>query len=135
MSRRIESALFTVTLSAAAMLFLAMAWGLESKSRLAPLLLAGAILPLTLYQLRLDLASGCDQRSEPAPPQEKQSLAWALALPPAIYLIGCLGAVSLHTLLFVRIQGSVLGGRLRCAPRWRGFRFLPWRERYCVRSC
>lgn len=102
MSARAEAALFTAALGCWAALFGMLAWGLESKGRLGPLLLAGAILPLTIYQLRLDLRG--EVKRKPAPPQEKQSLAWALALPPAIYLIGCVAAVGLHTLLFVRLQ-------------------------------
>ena len=105
MSRRVESALFTAALSCAAALFLTLALGLESRGRLGPILLAGIVLPLTLFQLRRDLIAPAAARPASSP-HEKTGLAWALALPPAIYLIGCLGAVALHTLLFVRLRGG-----------------------------
>jgi hypothetical protein len=86
-----------MSLAGLAALFLVLAWGLESKGKLGPVLLASGVLGLALVQLRRDLTDPVDER--PAPAHERSGLVWALALPPAIFLLGCLTAVALHTVL------------------------------------
>ena len=121
MSPRTESIVFTAALAATSALFLILAWELESRGRLGPILLAGIVLPLTLFQLWRDVAAPTLQKPLRSP-HERAGLAWALALPPLIYALGCLAAVGLHTTLYVRLRArrswTVAGiyGLLTAAP-------------------
>ena len=103
---------FTLVLAATLLGYLSMAWRLQSASRLAPLLLAGGTLALVGWQLLRDLRPA-PAGEAPAKASKRSSkpidaigFIWALALPPAIYLLGCLTGMALHTLLLVRFRGG-----------------------------
>lgn len=128
MTRRIEPVLFTAALACAAAVFLVQAWDLESRGRLGPIWLAALMLSLTLFQLWRDLSAPA-QQVQAASPDGKAGLAWALALLPAIYLLGCFGAVVLHTMLLVRrrsgrswsfavVYGALVGAPIYLLSRW-----------------
>lgn len=105
MSRAAESAIFTASLAAALIVFFILAWRLESSGRLAPLLLSGAALALTTRELKQDW-TGPRRPSGPASIVDRWGLAWALALPVALYLLGCVGGVLLHTVVFLRVRAQ-----------------------------
>ena len=121
MSRRTEEIVFTAAFAAIAALFLILAWGLESRGRLGPILLAGTVLPLALFQLWRDIVAPPSEKP-PRAPGERPGLAWALALPLLICGLGCLAAVGLHTALYVRLRArrswttAAIYGLLTAAP-------------------
>ena len=105
MSRQGGSAAFTLVLSFVSLLFLALAWRLESPGRLGPIVVAGGTLALLMGQIAREFAAPRSGKRESVP-HEKTGLGWALALPLAIWLLGCLPAMALHTLLIVRVRGG-----------------------------
>ena len=105
-SRVVEGTAFTAALAVVFMAFLALAWRLESAGRLAPILLAGGALALTAFQLVRDVRGESAETGKEREPTRMAGFGWALALPPSIYLLGCLGGVALHTLLLVRFRGG-----------------------------
>ena len=105
MTRRSESLSFALFLVGVFLLFLILALGLESPGRIGAILVAAGSLALASVQFIRQLNNAGS--IEPAwTEHEVSSLAWVLAMPLAIYVLGCLAAAGLHTGLFLRTRGG-----------------------------
>jgi len=105
MTSRGEAVAFTAILGCLAAVFLAEAWGLESAGRLGPMLVAGGVLALILFQLVRDIR-GTGPQTAKSRPDEMVALGWVVALIGGIWLLGCVAAIGLNALLYVRLRGG-----------------------------
>ena len=104
-SRRSESLIFALFLSGVFLLLLVLAVRLASPGNVgAVLVAAGSLILAGAQSIREVKTAG---GTEPAwTRHELSSIAWVLAMPLAIYALGCLAAAGLHTGLFLRVRGG-----------------------------
>lgn len=120
MSRRLPRVVFAGLFGAVALAFVVAGLGSETGRVGGPAALAAALLALTVAVAVRELRA---QPPEPSPNTHGAAgLLWALALPPAIYLLGCLAALAAFTVAFLRFRGrrswtfAAVCGALAAAP-------------------